>query len=154
MKQPTEVTRFLNYVNNAQNKIKDELNHTIAIKNYEIVRLQTELQNANRTLQSNSISINALDTDNKKLLNDYNKLLSSVTKLIPKLRVNIYENNNKCTPRFFKTGKWWSRETGGLMPDFVSDLIPEEIQEVIEFYGTTELPLMLPKSKRQIKEES
>jgi len=141
MKRSTETTRFLNHIEREQNKISTELTRKIAIERSARIAAERELESM---LAKNA----ALNTALASTTLTAESMLSAARALLPKIRVNIYANSTKCTPRWFKTGKWWSRETGGLDADFVAEMTAEEIQEAVDFYGSTELPLMLPKSHR------
>ena len=148
MKRSTETTRFLNHIEREQNKISTELTRKIAIEHAALEAERSARIAAERELESMRAKNTALDTALSSTTLTAESMLSAARALLPKIRVNIYANSTKCTPRWFKTGKWWSRETGGLDADFVAEMTAEEIQEAVDFYGSTELPLMLPKSHR------
>lgn len=144
MKISTEITRFLNHVERENDKIRTELSSKIATEHQSFeserfARISAEreleiLREKNIALEA-GIALSKVKTDS---------ILSAARAIIPRLRVNIYTNSTKSTPRWFKTGKYWSRETGAIDPKFVAEMTVEEIQEGLEFYGRTELPLMLP----------
>lgn len=148
MKLSTETTRFLNHIERKQNKIRAEL--TLKLKTERAARIAERAARiaTERELESMRAKNAALDTALASTTLTAESMTAAVRKLVPKIRVNIYANSTKCTPRWFKTGKWWSRETGGLDADFVATMTADEIQEAVDFYGSTELPLMLPKSHR------
>ena len=148
MKRSTEITRFLNHIEREQDKIRTELSSKIAIKHQTLESERSARIAAERELEMLRAKNIVLETGLASAKTQADSMLSAARALLPKIRVNIYANSTKCTPRWFKTGKWWSRETGGLDPEFVAEMTADEIQEAIDFYGTTELPLMLPKSHR------
>jgi hypothetical protein len=153
MKQ-SELRRFLNHIERDQDKITTELNAQISIEQQEHRAEQDRRIEAENSLHSVTIRVKKLETDLASAKTQSDALLSAARALLPKIRVNIYTNSTQSTPRWFKTGKWWSRETGGLDADFVATLTNDELTEAMEFYGTTELPIVLPKSHRQEIEEA
>ena len=148
IKCSTEITRFLNHIEREQNKTRTELNLKIAVERAAVESERSARISAERELDALRAKNAALDTALASVKLTAESMLSAARILLPKIRVNIYANSTKCTPRWFKTGKWWSRETGGLDADFVAEMTADEIQEAVDFYGSTELPLMLPKSHR------
>lgn len=154
MKQSVEVTRFLNHITREQDKIRNELNAQIEIEQSNVKTQYDARTMAERDLRFAQETIVRLQAKIAVLEPQTESLLASARALLPKIRVNIYTNSEKCTPRWFGSGKWWSRETGGLDPEFVSEMTADEISEAVDFYGKTELPLMLPKSNRQMIEET
>lgn len=148
MKQSTEITRFLNHIEREQTQIRTNLSAKITIEHQAMELERSARIAAERELETLRAKTTALEADFVSAKTQAASMLSATRALLPKIRVNIYANSTKCTPRWFKTGKWWSRETGGLDPEFVAEMTTDEIQEAIDFYGTTELPLMLPKSHR------
>lgn len=152
MKKSIEITRFLNHIKREQNKIRTEYESKISV-------LKTELENQKnlfaRSVYENitaSNKIESLEKQKSEMQPIFNRLLNASRALLPKIRINI--NGKTCTPRWFESGKWWSRETGGLDPDFIAEMTIPEISEAIEFYGTTNEPLMLPKSNRDYQQEA
>lgn len=142
-KLTTETTRFLNGIEReriaAARTIKiaaDDFNHEqeerIAAEN-ECARLRERLAVA-CTATATATAVAA-------------RFEAAARMLLPKLRADIYSGATT-TPRWFESGKWWSRETGGLDVEFVTEMTSGEILEATEFYGKTELPLMLPRSRR------
>jgi hypothetical protein len=154
MKKSTEVTRFLNHIEREKTAIKTELNQKISLLKTDLQAEMSAHATAELKLQGAQEKIGVYETEIAALREQNEKLLSASRLLLPKIRVNIYENSTACTPRFFRTGKWWSRETGGLEPDFVTEMTADEIEECVNFYGKTEMQLMLPKSKRHEIEEN
>jgi multidrug efflux pump subunit AcrA (membrane-fusion protein) len=148
MKRSTETTRFLNHVEREQNKIRTKLNLKIAVERAAVDSERSARISAERELHALRAKNAALDTALASATLTAESMLSAARALLPKIRVNIYTNSTKCTPHWFKTGKWWSRETGGLDADFVAEMTADEILEAFDFYGSTELPLMLPRSHR------
>jgi hypothetical protein len=148
MKCSTETTRFLNHIEREMTKTRTELSSKIAIEHQALESERSARIAAERELETLRANNAALESGLASAKKQADSMLSAARTLLPKIRVNIYANSTKCTPRWFKTGKWWSRETGGLDPEFVAEMTADEIQEAIDFYGTTELPLMLPKSHR------
>jgi hypothetical protein len=154
MKQSVETTRFLNHIERERNKIRRDLNAQIEIEQGNLRTQYIARTTAERDLQLATARINTLESELAVLRPANDSLLQSARTLLPKIRVNIYTNSTSCTPRWFRTGKWWSRETGGLDPEFVAEMTADEISEAVDFYGKTELPLMLPRSNHQRIEES
>ena len=148
MKRSTEITRFLNHIEREQKKIRIELSSKIAIEHQALESERSARIAAERELEKLRAKNIVLETGLVSVKTQADSMLSAARALLPKIRVNIYANSTKSTPRWFKTGKWWSRETGGLDSEFVAEMTADEIQEAIDFYGTTELPLMLPKLHR------
>jgi hypothetical protein len=148
MKRSTETTRFLNHIEREQDKMRTEMSLKIAAERAVVDSERSLRISAERELDTLRAKNAALDTALASATLTAESMLSAARALLPKIRVNIYANSTECTPRRFKTGKWWSRETGGLDADFVAEMTAGEIQEAVDFYGSTELPLMLPKSHR------
>jgi hypothetical protein len=146
MNRTTETTRFLNHIEREYNKISEELNQKIVIEHAAIEAERSTRISAERELEILRKKNAALETELTSATQIAESVLSAARALLPKMRVNV--NISTCTPRWFKTGKWWSRETGGLDPEFVAEMTDGEILETLDFYGATELPLMLPKSRR------
>jgi hypothetical protein len=147
MKYSTETIRFLNHIERERQHICDVFNAKLSIAISANDRAQAELRETDRRLtdsvsrgNNTATALFAVQAKNKSILDAARSILS-------KMRVNIYVAG-KCTPRWFKTGKWWSRETGGLTDDFIAEMTDDEVLEAIEFYGKPDSPLMLPSSNR------
>jgi hypothetical protein len=149
----SELARFLNHIERDQELIRRDAQTTIDQRDFDLKKTNSELTSTKWKLESATEKIARLESELADLKPQNENLLNAARILLPKIRVNIYQNSTQSTPRWFKSGKWWSRETGGLDADFVATLTADEIQEAVEFYGKTELPLMLPRSHREIKSE-
>jgi hypothetical protein len=128
-----ELNRFLNHIKREENSLLE--------KNQSQKNLISNLQSENQALNSKLYdTINELDIAKQtisKKINEEDVFLLNVKKLLGKLRINIYTNTNKCTPCFFKTGKFWSRETGGFTTEEIENLTREELIEAFNFYCST-----------------
>lgn len=146
-KLSTETVRFLNHIEREIGRATEPLRKKIDIATYraehaeEIIGIQRE--ELERTEFERKKAAEALRVST----GISTALLAASRELLKKLRVNIYTGKTS-TPRWFRSGKWWSRETGGLEPEFIAEMTDDEIVEAVEFYANTELPLMLPSSNR------
>lgn len=147
----TETKRFLNHI---------ERERDVIVESYEstINHLNSRVQTTELKLKKNEYMLNNMTEELTKhraeillLTEKYNKLMNATTNLIPKIRVDIYSGKTT-TPRWFESGKWWDRETGGLDNEFVAEMTEDEKIEAIDFYGKTKLKLMLPRSNRDLND--
>lgn len=143
-----EINRFLNYIEREKTAIRRELNSVIAQYKNELIEARKENQKYSDKIDTLKVNNQRLQTKLVVLESQNNQFVDASRSLLPKIRIN--PNGPECTPRWFSTGKWWSRETGGLDAEFVTEMTTDEIIEAVDFYGKTELPLMLPRSNRDI----
>jgi hypothetical protein len=142
IKLTTETTRFLNHINREQKKLN------MIIGNYRYKNDNLEFELSKKVLEYNTVQKeltqekeNNIDITNKFNLFE-NKMVKNCKLLLQKIRVDINTKSKTCTPIQFKSGKWWSRETGGFTTDFINDMTNDEAFEAFEFYSKTELPLI------------
>jgi hypothetical protein len=142
-----ETKRFLNHIERKIDIATAELEN----KNFFLEKSLSTAKCENEKLLHKINSTNATFNEIAAALGEmecrYRKLISAVSRLIPKIRVDIWTGKTS-TPRYFESGKWWSRETGNLDAEFVSEMTNEEKIEAVDFYSTTELPFMAKPSMR------
>lgn len=146
-KLSSETVRFLNH-------IEREIANRTKKTNAEVSRLKYELDQANsdnrqlaRQIAATNQTFDEMATSFSEMELKYKLAIQAITHLLPKIRVDIWRGN-RSTPRYFKSEKWWPRETGNLDVEFVSEMTDAEKIEAIDFYGTTELPFMAKPSMR------
>ena len=149
MKHTPELNRFLNYIEREQNKIRTEYKNELLLANYRTEVAKSETSHIKQQLATVSVKLNTIEPELETVRLRNTEMMCALRLLLPKIRVNV--NGKKCTPRWFKSGKWWSRETGGLEESFINEMTEDEITEAAYFYGKTELSLMLPSSNRDKK---
>jgi hypothetical protein len=147
-KLSTETVRFLNHIENrisaAVTTVSDRAD--LYERNYiAAIHEEKKLFSENETLKK-TIEVLESKLSETKINTEY--FLGSIKKLLMKLRIDIYSGKTS-TPRWFKTGKWWSRETGGFTQEEIETLTKDEILEAFEFYCNTELPFLMKSSMRE-----
>lgn len=146
-KLSTETVRFLNHLEREKQSAVQPLKSKIRALQLDCEELKRSERFASaencvllervRTLES-QLETTEIKTD---------MFLDRIRKLLGKLRIDIYSGKTS-TPRWFKTGKWWSRERGGFDHDEINDLTQDELIEAFEFYCDTDLPFLLRSSMR------
>jgi hypothetical protein len=148
-KLTTETTRFLNHIDRT---IKSE----VSKRDTQISILRAELAIAvnQRDGLLQSLTERNAENDSLKMTVQNSELtqeqfLSASKNILKKLRIDIYSETT--TPRFFKTGRYWSRETGGFSEDEISTLTTNEIVEALEFYSRSDVKFLNTKEKHDFK---
>ena len=146
-KLSVETIRFLNHIERERKNVIENLTRKCAITDHDAREAKIAVDNLRdeNALLKSKIDLMAVKIDIYKMADD--SLLNRIKNLLLKLRIDIY-STKYATPRYFKTGKWWSRETGNFSQNDLDGMTKEEIFEAFEFYCDTDLPFLARPSMR------
>jgi len=143
----TETVRFLNHIERERNSAVAPLKLKIESLQHDLSIAREIGKNASSKNTEMESKISILETQLSAEKINAGQFLDNIKKLLLKLRIDIY-STRYTTPRFFKSGKWWSRETGNFSQDDLDGLTRDELIEAFEFYCDTDLPFLAKSSMR------